>query len=246
MDIPVLNKSGASAGSLTIDPEALGGEINPALIKQAYVRYHANRRQGSARNRGRGEISGTTAKWYKQKGTGRARHGAKTSNIFRGGGRAFAKRKTREDYRQDMPKKMRRKANRNALLAKLVDSEVKVIDKLVPSSPKTREFTAFLSSLGIDRRTLVALSADEERSRNARLSARNIDDVSLCRADQLNCFEMLNHRYLVIGREELEAWLSGPSSQTDKRAKLDPMGAPEKREKTARPKRGSASRKAGG
>jgi len=245
MDVPVYNMKGEEVGAMPIDESALGGTINAALIKQAYVRYHANRRQGSARSRSRGEISGTTKKWYKQKGTGRARHGAKTSNLFRGGGHAFAKRRTREDFRQDMPVKMRRKANRNALLAKLVDSEVKVIDRLEPSSPKTREFAAFLGSLGIDRRALVALSGDPEKAKNARLGARNLEDVSLCRADQLNCFEMLNHRYLVIGREELEAWLNGPSSQTDKRAKSDPLGAGAKAEKAPRPRRGSASRKAG-
>ena len=225
MDVPVYNMQGQEIGSLSIDEQSLGGTVNPALIKQAYVRYHANLRQGSARTLSRGEVSGTTRKMYKQKGTGRARHGDRRPQIFKGGGHTFAKRKTREEFRLDMPKKMRRKANRNALLAKLVDGEVKVVDSITMSEPKTRGFVDFLNAIGIDRTALVALSADKSKSKNAMLSARNVPDVTLCRADQLTCFEMLNHRYLVIGKDELEAWLSGPSSQIGKDARTSPMGA---------------------
>jgi len=248
MDVPVYNMQGKEVGKLSIDEQALGGSVNPALIKQAYVRYHANLRQGSARTKSRGMIDYTTKKMYKQKGTGRARHGDKAVNIFRGGGRAFAKTKTREDYRLDMPKKMRRKANRNALLAKLVDGEVKIIDSLSMSKPATKDFVALLDGLGVDRASLVALSPDAEKSHNARMSARNIGDVSLCRADQLNAFEMLNHRYLVIGKDELEAWLSGPSSQTDKNAKVEPMGRQERasRARARDPRRARAAAKSGG
>jgi large subunit ribosomal protein L4 len=70
----------------------------------------------------------------------------------------------------------------------------------------------------------VALGHDGAKAQNARLSARNVDDVTLCNAEQLTCFELLNHRYLVIGRAELEAWLNGPQSQTGKEAKLNPQG----------------------
>lgn len=219
MDVPVYNLQGQEVGSMSIDEQSLGGTVNPALLKQAYVRYHANLRQGSARNKSRGDVSGSTRKIYRQKGTGRARHGSKKPQIFKGGGVTFAKRRTREDFRQDMPKKMRRKANRNALLAKLIDGEVKVIDSLSIDSPKTKTFVDFMGAIGIDRTALVALSPEKEASKNAILSARNVPDVTLCRADQLTCFEMLNHRYLVIGKAELEAWLSGASSQTGKRAR---------------------------
>lgn len=225
MDVPVYNMKGQEVGSMSIDEQSLGGTVNPALIKQAYVRYHANRRQGSARNKSRGEVHGTTRKMYKQKGTGRARHGSRKPQIFKGGGVTFAKRRTREDFRLEMPKKMRRQANRNALLAKLVDGEVKVIDSIAVDTPKTRTFVDFLAALGVDRTTLVALSGDGGKSKNAMLSARNVPDVTICRADQLTCFEMLNHRYLVIAREELEAWLSGPSSQTGKRVAQGEEGA---------------------
>lgn len=204
MEIPVLNQSGSEVGTVTIDEQELGGVVNPALIKQAYVRYHANTRQGSARTRGRGEIDGSTKKLFRQKGTGNARMGPKRTPIRKGGGVAFAKRKTRESYRLDMPVKMRRKANRNALLAKLIDNEVKVIDDLSFDTPKTKPFKQLLDTLGIDRTCLVALAPDNA---NARSSARNLESVTVTNARQLTCFEMLNHRYLVIAKSDLEAWL---------------------------------------
>jgi large subunit ribosomal protein L4 len=204
MQVPVLNKQGQSVGSLTIDEADLGGVVNPALLKQAYVRYHANKRQGSARTKSRGMIEGSTRKLYKQKGTGNARAGAIRTNIRRGGGRAFAKVKTREDYRLDMPVKMRRLANRNALLAKLIDNEVKIIDSLTLDAPKTKSFEAVLEACGVNRSCVVAVRKDNA---NVRLSARNIEGVTLCPAGELNCFEMLRHRYLIIEKADLERWL---------------------------------------
>jgi len=247
MHVPVFNMQGQEVGSMPIDEIALGETINAALIKQAYVRYHANLRQGSARSKGRSEIAGSNKKMYRQKGTGRARHGTSRATQFRGGGHYKSDRRRREDFRLDMPKKMRRKANRNALLAKLLDSEVKIIDRLDVEKPRTRAIVEFLDALKIDRSSLLALSPDAERSKNARLSARNVEGVTICRADQLTCFEMLNHRYLVIERDELEAWLNGPASQTGKDAKVEPKGAfggGPARERTPRPKRGTAVKQA--
>ncbi|MFM9995015.1 MAG: 50S ribosomal protein L4 [Phycisphaerales bacterium] len=222
MDVPVYNMKGAQVSTLSIDEQSLGGEVRPALIKQAYVRYHTNQRQGSSRTKNRREVEGSTRKIYKQKGTGNARHGDRRPNLFKGGGHGHSKKRTREDFRPDMPKKMRRKANRNALLAKLVDSEVRIVDRLELGEARTRAFTDFLGAVKIDASALVALGTGNAES--IRLSARNVDGVTLCRADQLNCFELLNHRYLVIAKADLEAWLKGPWSQTDKSAKLAPLG----------------------
>jgi large subunit ribosomal protein L4 len=216
MDVPVYSMSGTAAGTMSVDEIALGETVNPDLLKQAFVMYHANRRQGSARTKNRAVLSYTKKKMYKQKGTGRARHGNKGSNTMRGGGHAKQKTRTREDYHQTMPKKMRRKANRNAFLAKLLDNEVRVVDGLSFETPRTKDFVAFLEAIKVDRSSLVALSGDAEKSKNARLSARNVEGVQLCRADQLNAFEMLNNRYLVIDKADLEAWLNGPSSHTGK------------------------------
>lgn len=246
MDVPVYSMKGDEVGSMSIDEHALGGTINPALIKQAFVRYHANLRQGSANSKTRAEISGSGAKIYKQKGTGRARHGDKRPPHFRGGGHSFAIKRRREDFQLDMPKKMRRKANRNALLAKLLDSEVRVVDSIAVDSPKTKHIVDMLGALNIDKSAVLALSADPAKSGNARLSARNVDELTLVRADQLTCFELLNNRFLIIEKAELEAWLSGPSSQTDKQAKLEPKGkgAGLREDRKPRPKRGHAVKQA--
>lgn len=221
MDVPVYNMQGESVGSMSIDEAVLGGSLNPQLIKQAYVCYHANLRQGSARTKGRGQVQGSTRKIYKQKGTGRARHGDKKAPQFRKGGHVHEKRRTREDYRLTMPKKMRRKANLNALLAKLVDHEVKIIDRIAFETPSTKGMSGLLKALGINRTVLVALP---EGAVNARLSARNIDDVTLCRSDQLTAWNLLNSRFVVIERAELEAFLAGPHVQVGKDAKVEPRG----------------------
>lgn len=221
MDVPVYNMQGESVGSMSIDEAILGGSLNPQLIKQAYVCYHSNLRQGSARTKGRGEVVGSTRKIYKQKGTGRARHGNKKAPQFRKGGHAHEKRRTREDYHLSMPKKMRRKANLNALLAKLVDNEVKVVDRMAFDTPSTKGMAGMLNALGINRTVLVALP---EGAVNARLSARNIDDVTLCRSDQLTAWNLLNSRFVVIEKAELEAYLAGPHVQVGKDAKTDPRG----------------------
>lgn len=216
MDVPVYDMKGATVGTMQVDEASLGGTVNPSLLKQAFVMYHANQRQGSARTKSRGQVEGSTRKLYRQKGTGRARHGNAKANLMRGGGHGFAKSKKREDFHLKMPKKMRRNANRNALLAKLIDDEVRVVDSITFDKPQTKVFAEFLKALKIDRSALVALSNNSPESKKARLSARNIDDVTLCSSDQLTCFEMLNHRYMVISKADLEAWLSGPSSHTGK------------------------------
>ncbi len=222
MDVPVYDKQGKQVGSFGIDESSLGGEVNPALIKQAYVRYHTNTRQGSARTKSRGNVEGSTRKLYKQKGTGRARPGSLRTPIRKGGGHTFAKTRGREAFRPDMPVKMRRKANRNALLAKLIDNEIKVIDDLSFDSPRTKDIVEMLAAHNIDRSCLVALSPE---NRNARLGCRNIDGVDVCPSHEINAFTLLNHRYVVIAKSDLEAWLSGPSSNTGKGSKATKEGS---------------------
>lgn len=216
IELPVYDKKGKQVDTLSIDEAQLGGEIRPSLLKQAYVMFHANRRQGSARTKSRGMVEGSTRKLYRQKGTGNARMGARRTVVRTGGGVAFAKTRGREAFRQTMPTKMRRLANRNALLAKLVDQEVKVIDDLNLDAPKTKVFSTLLKTLGIDRTCLVALDGG---NRNAALSARNLEHVDTIRVDQLNVFELLNHRYLVVDKASLQAFLDGDHcTKNDKEA----------------------------
>lgn len=226
MKVPVLDMTGREVGSINIDEATLGTDINPALIKQAYVHYHHATRQGSSKTKNRHEVEGSTRKLYKQKGTGNARHGDKKVNLMKGGGHGHSKKKVREDFRNELPKKMRRKANRNAFLAKLIDSEVRVIDSINLKEPKTKVFADFLTAVKAgDKSTLVALPMDIAKARNTMLAGRNLDQVSLTRCDQLTAFNLLNHRYLVIGKADLEAWLAGPWSQTGKAARVSPLGA---------------------
>lgn len=206
IDLPILDKSGKQVDTLAIDEAVLGNEVRPNLLKQAYVMYHANRRQGSARTKSRGMVQGSTRKLYRQKGTGNARVGNARTVIRKGGGVAFAKTAMTEKFRKRMPTAMRRLANRNAMLAKLVDGEVKCIDSLDFDKPRTADMKGLLDSCGINRTCLVALGHD---TRNASLSARNLEHVDIIRIDQLNVFELLNHRFLLVDLASMQAWLDG-------------------------------------
>lgn len=206
IELPIYNQTGKQIDTLAIDEAQLGTRVRPALLKQAYVMFHANRRQGSARTKNRGRVEGSTRKLYAQKHTGNARMGTVRTNLRKGGGVAFAKLRTHDDFRLDMPKKMRRLANRNALLAKLVDNEVRCFAELKFDQPKTSAFKALLHAVGVERSCLVALAP---QNRNGLLSARNLAEVDTIRVDQLNAFDLLNHRFLVLDRDSLQAFIDG-------------------------------------
>jgi large subunit ribosomal protein L4 len=158
-------------------------------------------------------VEGSTRKLYKQKHTGNARRGAVRTNIMKGGGRGHGKRP--HSWRLDMPLKMRRLANRNALLAKAVDGEIKLIDSLRFDKPSTKQFTQVLEKLKIDRSCLLALS--DTRGCEAR-SAKNIDTVSITQIDRLNAFDLLNHRYLLAETAALEGYLARCKRPADRPA----------------------------
>ena len=212
IELPVTDKTGKKVDAIQIDEASLGNEVRPSLLKQAYVMFHANRRIGAARTKSRGMVKGSTRKLYRQKGTGNARVGNARTVVRKGGGVAFAKDANTGKWRQKMPRRMRQLANRNALLAKLVDSEVKCIDSLEMSEPRTRDLKGTLEANGIDRTCLIAVAPD---NRNAALSARNLENVDTIRIDQLNAFELLNHRYLVVDKASLEAFLNGTCFSND-------------------------------
>lgn len=210
IEIPVHDASGQQTGSLSVDETLLGGEVRPALLKQAFVRFHANRRQGTVRQKSRADTAYSTRKLYRQKGTGNARHGSAGVNLMRHGGRAFARRP--RDFRQDMPVKMRRLANRNAILAKVVDNEIFVVDGLNFDKPSTKQFQSLLTAMKVDRSCLLALS--DTRTHTAR-SAANIDAVSLTQIDRINAFDVLNHRFLVVEKAAFEAYIDRIKQQHD-------------------------------
>lgn len=213
IDIPVYSLDGKQTDSVSVDEALLGGELRPALLKQAYVMYHANRRQGSASNKGRGEKRGSTRKLYKQKGTGRARVGNSRTAKRRGGGVAFAKKPL--SHRQSMPIKMRRLATRNALLAKAVDNEIKLVDGFNFDAPKTKRFADAMTALGINRTCLLVTNPDDV---NTVLSARNIADITSIRHDQLNAYDILSTRFLLVEKDVFVNWLEGQSATANEEA----------------------------
>ncbi|MEM0915860.1 MAG: 50S ribosomal protein L4, partial [Planctomycetota bacterium] len=156
IEITVHDASGKPTGKVEVDEQLLGGEVRHDLLKQAYVRQHANRRLGTSKTKTRSETSYSTKKLYRQKGTGNARRGDRGANILRGGGRALAKRP--RSFRQDMPRQMRRLANRNALLAKAVDNEIKLFEGVAFDAPSTKQFKTLAAGLGIDRTCLFAVA----------------------------------------------------------------------------------------
>ncbi len=212
IEVPIHNPNGEQVDTLQVDELPLGGEVHPVLLKQAFVRYHADRRLGTVRTKSRAEVAYSSRKLYKQKGTGNARRGDRGTNILRGGGHGFAKRP--RDFRQDMPKKMRRLANRNALLCKILDHELKIVDSFdsirSADKPSSKSFHELLSKIGVDRSCLVALG--DTRGHDAS-SARNVDGVTLTHIDRLNVYDLLNHRYLLAERAPFEAYLARITQQ---------------------------------
>lgn len=203
IELAVYNREGKEVGQMEIEEALFGGKIRLALLKQALVMYHANRRQGSAFTRSRGMVAGSTAKIYRQKGTGRARMGSNRSVIRRGGGVAFAK--LPRSFRQRMPKKQRRLARNSAILAKLTSSDAVVIDELAFETPKTKEFVEILGNLNIDRSCLVTT---EKYEPNVYKSLRNIPRVDLLEVTQLNAGDILRRRKLLFTRAALESLIN--------------------------------------
>ena len=202
IEIPVYNTSGKQTGTVQLDESKLGGEVRHVLLKQAYVRAHANRRPDNQKTKTRSDVEGSTRKLYKQKGTGNARRGDKKANILKGGGHAKAK--VRHSWRQDMPAKMRKLANRNAILAKAVDGEIRLVESFGIDKPSTKAFKALIDALEIDRTCLVAFS--DTRGADAK-SAANLEHIALTQIDRLNAFDLLNHRYLVAEKQAFEDYI---------------------------------------
>lgn len=203
IEIPVYNQTGKEIEKLKIDPAKLGGEVNKALLKQALVAYHANLRQGTVRTLARGEVAGSTRKMFRQKGTGNARTGGIRNPIKKGGG--HAKQKRPKDWRQAIPKQMKRAARNSALLSKLQANEIKVVDQIKLDSPKTKLMAQVYKALGIDRSCLIALPAVDESITRA---ARNIDRTTLTTVAQLNAWDILRNRTLLVTRDGLNQILA--------------------------------------
>jgi len=196
MKVDVKSISGKKVGSVDLSDDVFAIEPNSAVMHQALVRQQANARQGTHKAKTRGEVQGTTAKWYRQKGTGRARHGDRKAPIFVGGGQAHKPQP--RDYAQKMPRKMRRLALRSALSAKAASSAIVVVDELVFDDPKTVNMLEMLDALKLEGSAVVLLP---ERNENVEKSARNLDDIKTLRAGYLNIRDLLGHDYVIIPKD---------------------------------------------
>src|SRR5882724_5880361 len=203
IEVPVYNQSGSKIDTIQVDPEKLGGEVRKHLLKQALVMYHANQRQGTVRTLARGEVAGSTRKMFRQKGTGNARTGGIRNPIKKGGG--HAKQKRPKDWRQAMPKKARRLARDSAILAKIQSQDIRVIDGITLEQPKTKLVAQMFKALGIDRSCLVALDGHDQ---SLEKSARNIDRTTLTTVAQLNAWDILKNRTLLVTRNGLQQILA--------------------------------------
>lgn len=198
MKVDVKNIDGQTVEEVDLRDEIFGIEPNTAVMHQALVRQQANARLGTHKAKTRGEVRGTTAKWYRQKGTGRARHGDRKAPIFVGGGQAH--KPVPRDYTQKMPRKMRRLALRSALSAKAASEEIIVLDTLDFENPKTAQMLELLDNLKVEGSAVILLP---ERNENVEKSARNLKDVKTLRADYLNIKDLLGNDYIIIPKSAL-------------------------------------------
>jgi len=196
LNVPVYNTTGEKIGEESIDAALLGGAVNAALLKQAVVRYHANRRQGTVRTKSRGDVEGSTRKLYRQKGTGRARAGNVRTPVRRGGGMAFAKRP--RDFRQAMPTRMRRMARNQAVLAKIQSADALIVDGLALAMPKTAPFAKLLAAVDALRGCVFATNGIDV---NVYKSGRNIPRTEITDVAGLNAYQILSRRKLVFTRD---------------------------------------------
>ena len=203
IEVPVFNQNGEKVDTLQVDEAKLGGEVRTNLLKQALVMYHANQRQGTVQTKARGEVAGSTRKMFRQKGTGNARTGGIRNPVKKGGG--HAKQKRPKDWRQDMPKKARRLARNSAILSKIQSNDIRVLEEIALDQPKTKLMAGVFKALGIDRSVLFALS---ERNPAVEKSARNIDRTTLTTVEQLNAWDILKNRTLLVTRAGMEKILA--------------------------------------
>jgi len=189
---------GEQIDELELPAEIFEAPISVALMHQALTRQLANARLGTHNSKSRGEVNRTKAKWYRQKGTGRARHGSRNAPIFVGGGVAHGPKP--RSYSKKMPRKMRRAALRSALSVKAADAQIVLVDELKMEQPKTRQFEACLEKLDAADRTLVLLA---DRNESVEKSARNLPNVKILWASYLNVRDLLNYDTVLVPLDSL-------------------------------------------
>lgn len=197
--VAIYNMSGAQVGEIELSDAVFGIEPHKQALYDAVVMQQASMRLGTHKTKGRSEVRGGGRKPWRQKGTGRARHGSIRAPQWVGGGTVFGP--TPRSYKYKLPKKVRRLAMRSALSSKVLDNNIVVLDELKMSQPKTKEFVNILKNLNVDRKALVVAA---EYNDNVALSARNIPGVKFVEAGGINVLDVLKHDKLIITKEAVQ------------------------------------------
>lgn len=201
MKIAVYNQQGKEAGEMTLPKEIFDVKMNADLVHQVVVSMAANKRQGSAHTKNRSEVRGGGRKPWRQKGTGRARHGSTRSPIWVGGGVSGGPRNER-NFIREIPKKMRRKALFMVLSQKAKQNLLVVLDALELSAPKTNIIAKAIKNLpGANESRLITAP---NNGKNIFLAARNMKKTGVAEARNLNAADVLNYKYLIISKDGIK------------------------------------------
>lgn len=201
MKVDVYDIEGKIIEKIDLPSEVFGSKINKSLIAQAVRVYLANQRRGTVSTKTRGEVAGSTRKIYKQKGTGRARHGSIRAPIFVHGGVVFGPKP--RDYSLGFSKKMKKAALFSALSAKLKDGEIKIITGLEKIQPKTKLMVEVVKNLKLNNKNKKILLVLSEKNENIDRAARNIEGLNMIMANQLNTYAVLNCRTLLLTKDSI-------------------------------------------
>ncbi len=199
MKVDVLNIEGKKVDSAELPSPIFEAPIREDLMHQAFVRQLANARLGTHNTKSRGEVAGGGRKPWRQKGTGRARHGSRRSPIWVGGGKAHAPKP--RDYRKKMPRKMRRAALRSALSMKVAENSILFLDELKIEDTKTKNMVDVLRNLTGESTTLIILSDSNE---NVERTIRNIPEAKTLRANYLNIRDLLQFDRVIMPLDAIE------------------------------------------
>lgn len=206
LSVPMYSLAGIEDGTLALPKEVFGQKVNKKLLAQAVRVYSTNQKTLSGSTKTRGEVEGSTVKIYRQKGTGRARHGAIRAPIFVGGGIIFGPKP--RIVRLDLPQKMKKVALISALSAKMSDKQVVGLTGLEKASGKTKQMAELVEKLlAVKSKELKAKSAlivTGEKQDNAVRAVRNIPQVRILPVNLINTFEVLKHELLLITKEAVE------------------------------------------
>lgn len=198
LNADIYNKENRPVDTIELPAEIFGVKIRKGMLHEVVRNHLANKRQGTAATKTRGDVSGGGKKPYRQKGSGRARAGSNRSPLWRGGGTVFGPHP--RDYSYRIPKKVKWAALSTALTSRLSEGAVKVIDDISVSEPKTKHVMHFLGSLGLKKSILIIVPDKREV---LELAVRNIPDVSVTRVGELNVYSILRYKKLLITRDAI-------------------------------------------